>query len=371
MKTMNKLAILLLTLALGVTAHGENPFPIKNGILQNALNANGKKINAADLSDYVGTGMEWNSTTKKFDLVIGAGSGAGGSEGDYQRNESGLLQGGTGVSYDGTIPMTISKAVGASHAAGLRIANPTTATTDNQDPPGLYFKGSNFLTDYGVQTVEWRIIPVTVNLNSAAIPGHPYSYLAFQCRYDSGSWDTGHPWATIDSAGALLSSGGDRLVFGAVVQAADTVQVGDSERSINAAMTQGNTSGGFALGYSSFVVWNSAGAGGIHANDWNSHPDGDLALARDGAGMLQVNNGWFVGQTSTYGLEGKFAGAHMKTLWLDPDTVANLPSPPATGRQAVVSDGASGLAWGDTVTGGGSTKYLVWYNGAHWTVMGK
>lgn len=56
-----------------------------------------------------------------------------------------------------------------------------------------------------------------------------------------------------------------------------------------------------------------------------------------------------------------------------PVLVANLPTPTMTllGNTACVSNGGGGLGWGDTVTGGGSTKYLVWCNGVHWTVTGK
>lgn len=52
-------------------------------------------------------------------------------------------------------------------------------------------------------------------------------------------------------------------------------------------------------------------------------------------------------------------------------TVANLPAAPGVGQTATVTDGTAALAWGATVTGGGSTKYLVFYNGANWTVAGK
>lgn len=51
-------------------------------------------------------------------------------------------------------------------------------------------------------------------------------------------------------------------------------------------------------------------------------------------------------------------------------TVATLPTG-ALGRTAVVTDGAASLAWGATVTGGGSAKYFVGYNGTNWTVIGK
>ncbi len=52
-------------------------------------------------------------------------------------------------------------------------------------------------------------------------------------------------------------------------------------------------------------------------------------------------------------------------------TVSQLPTNAQKGWQAVVTDGQPGLAWGATVTGGGSTKYLVWFNGSNWTVLGK
>ncbi len=46
---------------------------------------------------------------------------------------------------------------------------------------------------------------------------------------------------------------------------------------------------------------------------------------------------------------------------------------PAVGDVVYVTDGDSGLAWGATVvnSGSGATKYLVWYNGTNWTVVGK
>jgi hypothetical protein len=52
-------------------------------------------------------------------------------------------------------------------------------------------------------------------------------------------------------------------------------------------------------------------------------------------------------------------------------TVATLPASPFAGQVVTVSDGTASLAWGATVTGGGSTRYLVWYNGTAWTVIGK
>lgn len=54
-------------------------------------------------------------------------------------------------------------------------------------------------------------------------------------------------------------------------------------------------------------------------------------------------------------------------------TVSTLPTAGTVGRQAYITDGDAGLAWGATAanTGAGATKYMVWDNGTNWTVMGK
>jgi hypothetical protein len=58
---------------------------------------------------------------------------------------------------------------------------------------------------------------------------------------------------------------------------------------------------------------------------------------------------------------------------VDSYTVGTLPGAGTAGRIARVTDGDAALAWGATVvnTGAGATPYLVWDNGANWTVFGK
>jgi hypothetical protein len=51
-------------------------------------------------------------------------------------------------------------------------------------------------------------------------------------------------------------------------------------------------------------------------------------------------------------------------------TVATLPAG-VLGTMALVTDGTAALAWGATVTGGGTTNYLVFYDGTAWTVVAK
>jgi hypothetical protein len=53
-----------------------------------------------------------------------------------------------------------------------------------------------------------------------------------------------------------------------------------------------------------------------------------------------------------------------------PYTVATLPASPTVGQLAYVTDGAASLGWAAPISGGGHSRYYVWYNGANWTVVG-
>jgi hypothetical protein len=87
----------------------------------------------------------------------------------------------------------------------------------------------------------------------------------------------------------------------------------------------------------------------------------DTAIYRNAAGVIEINNG----------TAGTFRDLKSRSVIYSGSTVALLPATPVTGQTAYVTDGTASLAWGATVTGGATTKYLVWYNGANWTVVGK
>jgi len=52
-------------------------------------------------------------------------------------------------------------------------------------------------------------------------------------------------------------------------------------------------------------------------------------------------------------------------------TFAQANVSPTAGQQVYITDGASGHVNGDVIAaGGGTTPYLIWYNGTAWTVVG-
>lgn len=51
-------------------------------------------------------------------------------------------------------------------------------------------------------------------------------------------------------------------------------------------------------------------------------------------------------------------------------TFSGLPSSPSRGQTATVTDSATNT-WGATIAGGGTNTVLAWWNGQHWTVVGK
>jgi hypothetical protein len=109
---------------------------------------------------------------------------------------------------------------------------------------------------------------------------------------------------------------------------------------------------------------------------------GDVALA-PGSGSGSTTGGARItgkGTVPSGGTTGQWltknSAASYDVTWatmkFPASTFANLPTFPSTGQMAVVTDGIASLTWGAAVTTGGQTAtYLVWWNGANWTVLGK
>lgn len=71
-------------------------------------------------------------------------------------------------------------------------------------------------------------------------------------------------------------------------------------------------------------------------------------------------------------MSGVPSGFSVPSGVFNPILVSQLPSSPNSGQVAAVFDAATaGLTFGQTLSaGGGGNKYLVWWNGSNWTVIG-
>lgn len=119
---------------------------------------------------------------------------------------------------------------------------------------------------------------------------------------------------------------------------------------------QFNSSTGFILASDlSLIFWNGT----------------SLVSGAAGGNISAISNGVLGVGT---GAQGSFAGRLKLTSAIHAGTtIAALNASPTTGEVATVTDGDASLVWGATVvnSGSGATKYLVWYNGSNWTVVGK
>ncbi len=117
----------------------------------------------------------------------------------------------------------------------------------------------------------------------------------------------------------------------------------------------------------------------------NTTVDGDQDIICDGSGLIEVTEynltpmevvtkhdvGTAANEVPLNGFLGTLAYKDDLAI-TDGLAVADLPTAPTArvGNITRVTDGAAALAWGATVTGGGTAQYLVWYNGTNWTVLG-
>lgn len=102
--------------------------------------------------------------------------------------------------------------------------------------------------------------------------------------------------------------------------------------------------------------WFTASSAPTLYQDFGTHTNGFDLSGGTYSGKPIITPGFFIGNTGAVS-PGAF-------------TVATLPGTPTVGLIARVTDGTAGLVNGNIVTGGHSTPYLVWYNGANWTVLG-
>lgn len=217
------------------------------------------------------------------------------------------------------------------------IGGASAASTPNLRLSGGWFTGGSGTTtfphfliqDTGTTAVStWSTAGTAIGVN--AVSGFAGNFLDFHTNGGASLF-------SVSSAGNLVAAG--------------TITAG------------GNILGpstGSRIGGSNFLMMNTFILGWSATSAYSGTTD--TGLSRISAGLIGVGTG----------AAGSFAGrAKLTTTIYGGVTVANLPASPTAGEVAYVTDGSATPAWGDTVTGGGSTKILVWYNGTAWTAIGK
>lgn len=141
-------------------------------------------------------------------------------------------------------------------------------------------------------------------------------------------------------------------------------------------ITATDNAGGVGLDTSGHILsykTHPGGGGQTHTTvDWH-----DQQLFDDGLLSLDWKNRYlYAVDTTTVLLDWNGSGGNGIAIpngaIFAPKTINTLPTA-IVGTVASISDGDSGLTWGATAvnSGSGATTYLVWYNGAAWTVIGK
>ena len=328
------LIILALLVATALVNGQNNETPINSGILQSDLNAAGFKILSANLADYAGTNMTWNVVTGKFDATGGGSGSPGGSTAQFQYNNAGAFGGISSVTYDGTTPITVSRDGGANNRfTGIKLVNPTNAISNSEGRQAPAIHLIENIKDSGG----------TLHTYDHMIWGEQGSLLFGTSVDGSAVGGTGNAIVGIDAGGSIFPFDGDQRLILASVYALDWVSTGgDASHQQKVGMFNDSTPStpGLGLANNGEIRWDAGPT-------W-SLLSGDTTLTRSAAGVVKVKN----------------------VMELTPTAVAALPTG-VLGRMAVVNDGAAGIALGATVTGGGSTAYLVWWNGANWTVASK
>ena len=195
------------------------------------------------------------------------------------------------------------------------------------------------------------------NVNNNSVSSYAlqnYGTYTYLNNFAGTGW-SGVPWIRNESAGRLKLVN-HALSYGTVSDAGFGANYIECDDTFNPRGSYGLTIGGF--------TFTGFGSDGVYG----------------GVPILWANVGSIVPLTTGTGVLGN-SFHKWSNLWANyvnadvlqntGEIFANLPAP-APGQVCYLTDGGAGKALGDTITvGGGSTKYLIWYNGTNWTVIGK
>lgn len=181
--------------------------------------------------------------------------------------------------------------------------------------------------------------------------------------------------ATTDPANVAIGSNALKFLVGS---SGNNVAIG-SQAAINLVSGSSNTAIGSGAGGSwtgtesdNTIIGGYTGVAGTNFQTILSDGAGQLVYVCDGTNakvyVYDGNGHVLLDYANTNAGKWTFAKAPV----LPSFTVSTLPAG-VTGAHVYITDGDAGLAWGATAvnSGSGATKYLVWYNGTNWTIVGK
>jgi len=336
----------------------------------------------------------------------------GGSNTDIQYNSSGSFAGSANLTWNNSTQLLSITAgsIDTNAGGGVPITNPASDSGN-----ASIAIGSSALAHQPSSAAYYSLAIGTSALNSTnmtttAVQNIAIGYQAvggFSNSLTSGTQNVALGYAAL----AANNSGSYNMAIGTSALTDNTS--GNGNVAIGVSALQHNDTGGSNIGIGTNALsatknYNSVaiGQGALaSATGYAVTGVGQGVLADSVGGNYNVAIGFNTGRGITSGSANTIIGAQVTGLasgltgaiiladgngaiWLDYNNTTSgywtLAAPPklasyvttglpagTLGAMACVTDGSSGLAWGATVTGGHSTKYLVWYNGSNWTVMGE
>ena len=294
-----------------------------------------------------------------FSDIYGGGGPAGGSDTQIQYNSGGLLAG-AAITYtlgtwtwgpDALVPQAMTVSMPSVPAGNTNTSSAATLTILGSKGTGTGNGGD----------ILFRVAPP----GTTGSAQNAYTN-AFRISGTTGAMTFAVNGTTMFAIGFVTLMGGDVYT--------GTIHIG------------GNVGGILSSNAAAFLQFGNADAAAPISQTLRAQSVVNGTTDTSGANLtIQGSRGTGTGvggniifQVAPKSTTGSFPNSYSSLLTLFNDktigvtagfTVANLPAAGTVGRIARVTDGAAGLIWGATVTGGGSTAYMVWDSGANWVVF--
>ena len=317
----------------------------------------------------IGAGSLQNNTTNVATLGSITG-GTGYTDGTYTGVVMTLSSGSTAITYPTATIVVAGGAVTTVTLTSNGVGFKDTTTVLTAPAASIGGTGSGFSVPVATLQSGTGNVAVGYQAGYSNSIGTNNTFNGYQAGYSNSTGISNSYFG--QGAGYANSSGNYNAGFGQATLNGNTTGVRNSgcgQGALYSNSTGGSNVGiGYLAGYGNGTNANTTGSNntfignetvGSANNNTNS-----IVIGYQAVGL--GSNTTVIGNSST--TRTKVFGAIESSGY----TVATLPTP-SIGMQTYVTDGDSGLAWGATVvnSGSGATKYLVWYNGTNWTVVGK